>query len=278
MRKICESILALSPRKPEDPRPSGFPQHIRDPTTGHVYPYDKDEVWDARIPWSDLEFLHHLQHGLTLLDEEKWRQSAEAVGDAVTDRVMRSGEINFYLQIRNAYFLALTDLLDNIRVNGLRQEQLDEAPMRVREERNNIIWDRLVATQLPIKEEELNELDCCICQEPLGKPEPPIKLLCGHIIGQSCLREWIRQWDRESALRVCTLCNKGFDVTALGNEPLENKVLWPGFEPAPLGVDPSAWHVKVLIDRAIEEKGRMDSHPIESPWWMKLLKNNAATI
>jgi hypothetical protein len=110
--------------------------------------------------------------------------------------------------------------------------------------------------------------------------------LSGHIIGQKCLRKWVKHWDRESALRVCTLCNKGFDVTVLGDEPLEDKVLWPGFEPTPDGVDPSAGNFQVLIlDRVIHikrckevvrESRHQDFHAVKSPWWMKVLKSNTA--
>jgi hypothetical protein len=161
-------------------------------------------------------------------------------------------------------------------VNGLRHRQLDPPPDRVREERNHTIFNRLVAASLPIEEEEaLKELDCCIFREPLGKPEPAIRLPCGHYIGAQCIGNCIKHWDKESALRVCTLCNKGFDLTVIGDDPLEDPINWPGYEPAPAGVISTAWQVKQLIDRAIWESSRVGTHKTESPWWMRVLKNRA---
>jgi hypothetical protein len=158
MRKVCENIMALAPNLAT--LPPGIPHQITDIATGQSYAYDKDELWGGEsMSWSDLEFLHHLQHGFTLFDQEKWRESTEEIFVTYCDRLSRSDEIKFYLHIRRAYFCAVANLLDAICVDGLCQEQWEEPEERFREERNNIIWDRLVAMQLPIKEGELEELD-----------------------------------------------------------------------------------------------------------------------
>lgn len=56
---------------------------------------------------------------------------------------------------------------------------------------------------------------CMICLEEYGQPsedriaEQPVRLPCGHIYGEKCLRQWMAT--RPSS--ICTLCRRSFGIS-----------------------------------------------------------------
>lgn len=42
--------------------------------------------------------------------------------------------------------------------------------------------------------------------------DTPVQLTCGHVYGLECLREWVYQWDQESKLSLCPLCDTHFGM------------------------------------------------------------------
>ncbi|EPE25424.1 RING/U-box [Glarea lozoyensis ATCC 20868] len=239
MRKACQDIMAIAPQ-PHNGSVTNF--LLRDKKTGAAHTFNVFTPWIDTISDSDFKFLHELKEALSL----------------------------YYLEAMKCPTLA--GFLNGVRVNGLKHEHIQDPPARVREERNSVLLARLARTVPEVTVgDELEDPNCTICREPLGKPEPVVKLPCGHLIGKHCLNEWIRKWDRDSALRVCTLCNEGVGLTELGDEPVGDTLA--GFEPALPGTEPDSWQFKKMIEKAVEEACKRDVEPVPGPWWMTALKS-----
>jgi hypothetical protein len=268
LREEVDRIFALAP-KDSSPEEEGAPTSMRDPATKerHAYHSLRTHEWQEDISDEDLRWLFFLEKGL----HEVWWEKCEM------DKTVAE-ELLLFLHIRGAYLMALGKFLCRIRVNGLRHFQLEDAEPRVREERMPVLLKRLDKITTPVGKSELARLGnpkCVICQEKLGEAEEkPVKLPCGHCIGRECLRHWVESWDRESALRVCTLCKDGFDLTKYDPDDAKTDQL-PGFERAPRGTIPTAGEVDKMIGDLLAyvaslPPGNQFNPP--RPWWMKFLR------
>ncbi|KZM21024.1 uncharacterized protein EKO05_0011132 [Ascochyta rabiei] len=77
----------------------------------------------------------------------------------------------------------------------------------------------------PVSENALDpqERSCCICYQPFrstllthGGPEVPVRLLCGHVFGESCILSWTL--DNSS----CPLCRR--DVFRTDDHPVDRRI------------------------------------------------------
>lgn len=230
------------------------------------------EEWSHPLPDQDLEWLMHFT---VILEEYMWVkiEKGEIKGGPGMVFLILASHIFF------AYHTALAQLILRSRMDGLHHIQLRPPPEIVREERLPVLLSRLTALAPEVPHSELKELGdeaaCSICLCPLSSntPEtgPVVQLPCKHMYCKPCLEQWIISWDRESALRVCTLCNEGFGLTAIGNEPPTKK---PGFEPNPEGYIPAEVLAPGLeqVVRDIASRPGSYGWDVERPWWMTLLR------
>lgn len=271
-REACDRILNcyLS----EDPRAGRIVDR-----GNHAHPYTQDGryEWDEEIPLRDLQFLHQLVYVLDHIIAEK---------SIDENRLPVFKMLKWYLHIRCAYQRALGRFLIRIRVNGLEQIRVESAQPR-RERRIEVLHERLydMSTVIPADSPKLQESpDCMICQESLVllDSEQAIKLPCGHILGLECLKIWIEGWDRESRLRVCTLCDADFNITRSGNAVPGDEINLPGFELPVDGRGPNADEMRVFLDERIADQLAVDGDSTlwneSSPWWMCFLRQYASPL
>jgi hypothetical protein len=85
------------------------------------------------------------------------------------------------------------------------------------------------------------------------------------------MKAWIEAWNRDSILRVCTLCDTNFDVTK-GGDGMECRRLGEFEVPARRQV-PRADAFRVYFEELCLSSRLMCNEP--SPWWMNVLRSRA---
>ncbi|CAG8971478.1 hypothetical protein HYALB_00002062 [Hymenoscyphus albidus] len=132
-----------------------------------------------------------------------------------------------------------------------------------------------IVERLKVSDLDADNQECLICKEeftldadaideyPMDGPECPFRLPCNHCYGHSCLLKWLNvEYEDNNPLRirVCTLCNKDFDVVRPSvpwEEPGVPEVIVVD-APDPLQVEDPA---------LVEYINKNASH-----WWMTLLR------
>jgi len=132
---------------------------------------------------------------------------------------MTFNRLMLYLQIRDA------EIIFDIRQ---KERSLQRRDAREARRQGVSIHDEMirnlpnVSFQIDVEYIPRDHRECLICQEEFEKEqadgtpaENALKLPCGHIYGEDCLQEWIRNWDHDdgSNFTLCTLCRDDFGLT-----------------------------------------------------------------
>ena len=93
-----------------------------------------------------------------------------------------------------------------------------------------MLIDFLDGTRVPHIKDLKDDMSCAICHEPYlsgERPEVPIRLRCGHIVGQSCILTWAKPLDQTKHRNTCPICRQ--QVFNVKLEDLYSRAPTPGW-------------------------------------------------
>jgi hypothetical protein len=257
-----------------------------DESTGRSYPYDGSNVGlfsgSGEVSVTDMYWLHTAISDVTAILWEQW-ESHELPDPTLHEMMlliqMREALVVSQIACVNAAFVLLQQAMPMLQDSPSRANVLQRLPS--------------ILTSVEISELGNDGRNCIICQERFGEAnedlpaEFPYGLPCGHVVGSSCIRVWIEE--APNPLRICTLCNLSFgivgyqaveadDVTVLFHALVFAGVLpGPVPEPAPEFVSGDG----ILAFRPLAdamEAVRPDRPPVQSPYWMRLLRGDGSVF